>query len=130
MMTLQKRLAKPLCTATCEWIDSNPNMTDMPAGSTHYKVTLRRAGRRLTVPFSMGPAHCKEPTAIDVMSCLISDSAGVDGQGFEDWARDLGYDADSRKAEKLYRACERQAAKLRQFLGEDYHAFLYETEAY
>ena len=44
-----------------------------------YKVTLRKGNRRLTVPFFMGPTHSSEPTAADVLSCIVSDAhAGED----------------------------------------------------
>lgn len=94
-------------------------------GSHAYKVTLRYQGRRLTVPFYMGPAHTKEPTAAGVLSCLISDAQStVNARSFEEWASDLGYDADSRKAEHVYKACEQIERKLRRFLRDDYAAFV------
>lgn len=129
MMTLQQRINRDGITARAEWADGNPNMSDMPAGSSHWRVTLRRKGKQLTVPFSQGPAHSHEPAAIDVLSCLISDASGAE-QRFEDWADDLGFDTDSRKAERIYNAVQKQTAKLRRFLGADFDAYLYETEAY
>lgn len=47
-----------------------------------------------------------KPTLVEVMSCLIMDAKCVaDGQTFEDFASDMGYDEDSRKAESAYHAC-------------------------
>lgn len=114
-------------TASAEWADTNPNMADMPAGSTHWKVTLRRKGKRLTVPFSMGAALCREPTADDVLECLCSDAGSYENAGgdFEAWCSEYGYDADSRKAERTFKAVETQTKKLRQFLGDDYEKALY-----
>jgi hypothetical protein len=115
---------------TVEPTFNNPHMTDMPPGSRHYKCALRRGTERMTVPFSMGPAHRSKPTTADVLSCLASDSASVDdARSFEEWALDLGFDTDSRKAEKLFRSCAAQARRLRVLLGEDlYRELLYETE--
>jgi hypothetical protein len=46
------------------------------------------------------------PTLPDVLSCFVSDAQCVaDGQTFEDFAADLGYEEDSRKAEKIFQGC-------------------------
>jgi hypothetical protein len=46
-----------------------------------------------------------------------------------DWAGEYGYDTDSRKAEKTFRACQRQRAKLFAFLGPElYQTLLWDTE--
>ena len=89
-----------------------------------YTVTLRYQGRRMTVPFYTGLGWTKEPTATDVMECLLSDASSAD-QDFESWASDYGYDVDGRKAEKTYRAVVTQTAKLRKLLGADFEKMLY-----
>jgi hypothetical protein len=92
----------------------------MPAGSTHWKCRLRRGDKRFTVYFSMGPAHSREPEVADVLDCLASDASGIENaKTFEDWAGEYGYDTDSRRAERTYRICVKQAEKLKQFLGDD-----------
>lgn len=123
MTTLKSLVNRFGIKAETRLVDSNPNMTDMPSGSTHWKVTLRGFGRRMTVPFSMGPAHTSEPEAVGVLECLLSDS-DVDNYDFEEWARNLGYDPDSRKAEKTYKACQKLTEKLHKFLGENFDDFL------
>lgn len=103
-------------------VDSNPNADGMPAHSTHWRVTLRYCGRQLSTYFSMGPALCHEPTAADVLSCLISDASTVDGaRNFSEWCADLGYSDDSIRAERTYRTIEYQSRKLRAFLGSDFN---------
>lgn len=87
-----------------------------------YAVTLRREGNGdgdhennpapngarfdgLETPYYMGAALTNEPTALDVLACLLSDAEGYDSAvagGFESWAAEYGYDDDSRKAEALY----------------------------
>ena len=110
---------------TCESVYGG-NKGPMPDGymlGTHpYCVTLRRRNgdtrRQLSVDFFMGPAHCSEPTAADVMSCLLMDVSTMDStDGFEDWAGALGYDMDSRKAERIYRACAELAPRVGRFMG-------------
>ena len=117
-------------TATSEMVDRNPNMPDSER-MDHYRVVLRRGRKQLTVYFSMGVAISREPSAEDVLDCLASDASSVDNAAsFEDWAGELGYDTDSRKAERIYKVCERQAMRLRNFLGdqENYETLLYQTE--
>ena len=111
--------------ATVEYADSNPNMEDS-RDMNHWRVILRCKGKQLTVPFSTGYGISGEPTAADVLSCLASDASSIDNaSSFEDWAADFGYDTDSRKAERTFKACERQAAKLRAFLdASDYQTLL------
>lgn len=113
----------------CEWADSNPYNPDWKDAS-HYKCVLNAGRKQMTTYFSMGLAHTKEPEVQDVLDCLASDSASVENKdNFESWASEFGYDIDSRKAERIYIACERQARKLKQFLGEDkYYELLWEVE--
>lgn len=93
--------------------------SDWQRGATGYTVTLRRGRQRLTVDFWMGSAHTSEPTAADVLACLVSDASGAE-QAFESWAGDLGYETDSREAERIYRACRAMAPRVRRFLGDTF----------
>lgn len=61
------------------------------------------------------PSTAIKPTAYDILACL-SGSIDAHCQDFEDWANDLGYDPDSRKAEKVYNAvCAESRALSRMF---------------
>ncbi len=126
---------------TAERVSANPNMADS-RDMDHWKVVFTRrrsfgggdrSGQiiaRMTTYFSMGYGHNgAEPRAKDVLDCLASDASSVDQEVFEEWARNMGYDEDSRKAEKVYRACEHGAKRLKKFLGEElYETLLYKTE--
>lgn len=57
------------------------------------------------------------------MECLLSDACGAD-RDFDDWARDLGFDTDSRRAERIYRVTVKQTEKLSAFLRDDYDTFM------
>lgn len=100
-------------------VDSNPNADDMPAGSTHFRVKFRRKdGRRMTVFYSQGPGHESEPEPAAVLGCALLDARYADdAASFEDFCSELGYDPDSRKADRAFKACRAQALKLRAFLG-------------
>jgi hypothetical protein len=92
-----------------------------------WKVTLTYQGRRLTTTYNTGMAH-KEPEVAGVVSSLILD-AKVEGT-FEEFCRELGYDPDSRKAEKIYRACARIAPKVRKLFGADFEVFQLASQEY
>jgi hypothetical protein len=137
MQTLNQFIAKHGITAECQWADRNPNMDDKEwsRDSTHYRVTLTirdgKRRRKMQTYFSMGSAHTKEPSAADVLDCLASDASGYDNaQSFEEWARDYGYDPDSRKAEKTYKTIAKQSERLKQWLGnpDEYQHLLFDTE--
>ena len=59
------------------------------------------------------------PSLDDVLSCLLMDSSAIDAGSFEYWAGSLGYDTDSRAAEKMYNDCISTALQLRAMLGND-----------
>ena len=88
----------------------------------HYAVTflIRGEYRSLTVPFSTGNGWDREPSAAEVMRCVLSDAMDVHPQyghyRFEPWAEEHGYDIDSREAEKTFKACQDQLAELEDFL--------------
>ena len=116
---------------TADLIDERPDglMDDMEAGATHWKCLLKCKGRQYTVYFSQGSAICKEPTTEDVLDCLASDAGSmINAQTFEDWASELGYDTDSRKAEKIYKACDRQKDNLERLLDGGLESLCFETE--
>lgn len=114
---------------TYDWADSNPNMTDSQ-NMNHYKCTLKMGKKQITLFFSQGYGISVDPDAESVLDCLASDSASIENaRSFEDWANEYGYNTDSRKAEKIFKACERQAEKLKSFLGDElYNSLLWKTE--
>jgi hypothetical protein len=57
------------------------------------------------------------PNAADVLNCLALDGEAINYATFEDWAREFGYDDDSRKAELTYKECLRAGLFLRAILG-------------
>lgn len=127
-------------TMTAERVDANPSMDD--AKMDHWKCVLSRkvlregfdtfhgykgklgaikySTRKITTIFSMGYGHGgREPEVGEVLACLASDARSVKWDSFEGWCGDMGYDADSRKAERIYKACEKIGEKLERFLGAD-----------
>lgn len=112
--------------------------TDYTAGAGHcpaYKLSMKEAGGRNSIMRHemlrhecetgrvyrrYGPGVAKiEPDAVSVVWSLTRDADVLDAGGFEEWASEYGYDADSRKAEKIYRDCLDLALKLRAGLGDE-----------
>jgi hypothetical protein len=60
-----------------------------------------------------------KPETRDVIYALALDCGVIDHDGFEDWAANFGYDADSRKAEAMYRQSLEIALKVRNALGQE-----------
>ena len=53
----------------------------------------------------------REVTAYDVLACIEKNEVGT----FEEFCGDFGYDTDSRKAEKTWRAVQAESRKVRKF---------------
>jgi hypothetical protein len=88
--------------------------------SSKYTVTVKYDRKQMTIPFFMGSALNHEPTADDVMPCLLMDYSLVNNtNGFEDFCDELGYDSDSRKAEKSYKDTQKIAKSVERVFGED-----------
>jgi hypothetical protein len=123
---------------TCEQVDHNPAQSDddkWARSADHWKCTLTAMPdgqrRQMTIVFSQGSGFNGAAPKLDsVLDCLASDASGVDNaRDFEDWASEYGYDEDSRRAEKIYKATVRQSAKLARLLSETgYRQLLYDVE--
>lgn len=91
---------------------------DWAKTASHWRITIHDG--ECEVPFvteySMGSACKGEPKLRDVLDSLCSDVI-PDGTTFEEWASDLGIDPDSRRGERIYRACQASTKKLRELLG-------------
>lgn len=70
-------------------------------------------------PSAFGARGRIEPSILDVVHSLVSDSDAIEHGSYETWADDLGYGQDSRKGEAIYRACLAIGLKLRSSLGND-----------
>lgn len=63
----------------------------------------------------------KPPSVADVLGSLLSDAqCAANARNFDDFASDLGYDPDSRTAERVYNACIVIFRDMHNFCGEHY----------
>jgi len=87
----------------------------------NHRVTVSKGGKRTSFEFwaSIANPELRSPSDLrEAFGCFLSDAcAGL--QSFDDFCSDFGYDTDSRKAEKTYRACERAWEKAKRILGDD-----------
>ena len=119
-------------TMACREVDiaSSPwsKITDDPWATEHYRCTLS-SGNASTVTVTVG---CDDgpPGIADVIAVLGVEAATVESaRSFEEWAIALGYDPDSRHAERIYRAARRRARSLRHLIGdESYRGLLHESQ--
>lgn len=132
MKTLSEFISEHKLKIFFERADSNPAMAaNGGRDMDHWKVKITSGRKQYTVTFSKGFGHNGRPPELsEVLDCLASDAATIENaRTFEEWAGELGYDADSRSAEKTYNEVQKQAARLKAFLGaDDYRALLFETE--
>lgn len=131
MQTLQAFLTRSDIRFTVKPTERNPHRDSWDAGARHWRCTLTRNGKRMSVAFSQGSAHTEPPTLADVLNCLALDCSGYENNlAFEGWCDEYGYDHDSRKAEHTYKIIGRQAASLTAMLGDDlYRDLLWNTES-
>lgn len=116
-------------TLEVKMVDENPNTEDRGANADNWKVTLKRGRQSMTTYFSKGIGHeGKKPTAIEILGSLASDAQGID-RDFEDWCGDYGYEADPRKARRIYNVIVKQTERLKAFLGTELFETLMEEAA-
>lgn len=66
--------------------------------------------------------------AISAISCYASDGLAFrNSRNLLDFCNEFGYNEDSRKAEKIYKACEKADDRLSRVFGDDY-GFLIDLE--
>lgn len=108
-------------------VKSNPRPFDMPQERRAIADKLGAPGKWLVpliqvadVAAELAKRQKVTPRLNDVTHSLLSDgSAFFDGLRFKEWCADLGYDADSRKAEGIYRACDEIGRSLARHLSRD-----------
>lgn len=86
------------------------------AGAGVWDVELRFERRTMRVAYHTGP-FCGAPTLAEVVACVAGDTTFAINNTFQEWCEEMGYDTDSRSAERSYHECLAQGRKLRKLLG-------------
>lgn len=128
-MNLDEFITKYNITMDAEYAENNPNM-DGNQIMNHYIVTLHHDDREYSLYFSQGLGIKCEPTAKRVLESVLMDVSCVEsGQTFEDFCAEIGYDADSRRAERIYNACLKERDQIGELFGpEVYEEFIQISE--
>lgn len=80
-----------------------------------YKLKLSRAGKSYTFKFGQSIADAgRKPSMYDVLACLTK----YDPESFENFCSAYGYDTDSRRAEKTYRAVVKEYEAVERLFGD------------
>jgi len=84
-----------------------------------FRVTFQRGKKRFSLNFGQSLNESTRtgdnpPTCYDVLSCITKYDLG----SFENFCNEFGYDTDSRKAEKTYKAVVKEYEKVCNFFSE------------
>lgn len=82
-----------------------------------FKITIKTPLGRATFDFygshqdyTNGQTEMNESELKHALYCFVSDACSAKNS-FEDFCSEFGYDEDSRKAEKIYKACEKSLSQ-------------------
>lgn len=100
----------------CLW-PSRKNLT-LSDIEKHNHNMLRRENKSWIHTHKKFRESALDNAPFDAFNCFVSDALSG-SETFEDFCDNFGYDNDSRKAEKIYFACQDQLKKLRQVYYHD-----------
>lgn len=90
---------------------------DQPRYVFKLKLSRKVDGKTVSYTFEFGQSivnGSEEPTIYDVIVCMTK----YDPETFEDFCMTYGYDTDSRKAEKVYRAVCKEWKAIEKLFGD------------
>lgn len=103
--------------------ETNP---DMDGDMTPWLATYTYSEKTVSFNYYTGSAITKTPTPDEVISTVLQDVSYADTD-MMDFIIEMGYDngaKDLRKGQRVYQAIQQETAKLKEFLGEHFDAFL------
>ena len=100
-----------------DWNDSAP---DWAHDKRHFRVRVRYQGRSMSLWYYLGSGIAREPRAVDVIECLVSDSIGS-YDSLDDFINELGIEiksvADFRNYERQFKQLTRQNKSFTRVIG-------------
>lgn len=91
---------------------------DWKKTANKYKAKIIYNKKSMTIVFYTGSGWKKDPVLDDILGSILQDITYLD-YGFEDFANEMGYDPDSRKAEKIYKEIQKQAKKINRIFSKE-----------
>ena len=92
--------------------------------ATKYVCKLTFKNQSYTFNYWIGSAHTKAPSKKDVLYSFFADD--VTGMDFEDFCSEFGYDNDSKKALRIFKACKEQTENFYRLFNEEERKILSE----
>ena len=100
-----------------DWNDSAP---DWAHDKRHFRVRVRYQGRSMSVWYYQGLGKAREPRAVDVIECLVSDSISS-YDSLDDFINEMSIEiksvADFRTYEKQFKQLTRQNKSFTRVIG-------------
>ena len=95
----------------------------LPENWNHNRVTVKNTetGKQTGFDFwgsIVNPEPETEYAVLNAFYCFVSDAV-IGDMEFAEFCREFGYDEDSRKAEKTWKACQRATVKLERIYDGD-----------
>ena len=113
---LEKFITENKIQFSCDWVVERPD-NFMNKNMDHWRCVLKANGKTHTFYYSQGYGiRHKEPVLANVLESLASEYDPGD-MAFEDFCSEYGYDEESRKAEKVYRAFRKRTQALDRLFG-------------
>ncbi len=132
MQTLEEFLTRSDLAMRCREVDPDGRqllLTTAPWAPHQYRCELHGSNGDRPVTTIVG-SDDGPPEISDVLDEVAAEAAVVEtARCFEEWAVLMGFDSDSRHAERVYRAWRHRTSNLRKLLGtERYERLLWGTE--
>lgn len=132
-MTIQEFIKAHGITGTIKRIETRPDQginddAEWNRTANHYRVRIRKGKKSFQTYYSTGSGWTKDPELSDVLDSLGSDCSSVEFENFQGFCKEFGYDTDSLRALRTYKACERVSKRLKDMLGDAVQTLMYDVE--
>lgn len=100
-----------------EFLEYGKHFDDDKEARNVYRFTIKRGGKSYSGRFGQSIVATNagnEPTVSDILSCLTKNDPGT----FDEFCSEFGYDTDSRRAEKTYKAVVKEWAGVDRVFGD------------
>ena len=106
------------------WNNEHDKKDEWKRTATKYNCKITFKNQSYTFNFWMGSAHTKAPSKKDVLYSFIMDD--VSCMDFNEFCSNFGYDGDSLKALKTFKACQTQTDSFYRLFDEEEREMLKE----